>query len=556
MPICTRLEWVEEPKLIPCAIGEPADCQGLKIRAFYDDDTEELLDVTQRMLNESNLQTAEPMRKSMIVYSGQKLPVLVPIKEISLDHIEIKAPPKLYGREGEPFERSQVKVIAWYSDDTNRAVENYKVQPGRPFLRDTTELTIRYGCSAGTLPITILPADAPWPTPSAPEELAPTLAADHEPEPMSKPEPDPAPVPKLDSSLPPGNEMPDPSAPARRLPQEGPHALLLAASRGIPPTIGGMQPKAATTSAVPTKEADTPRTLQIVSIAQMPEKLKYQVGETEADLRGGRLNIIYSDGTIEQVDMKADGSVNLACSISGRGCVAFTYSGKPVTYPIEVIAPVVAISLELSRMPYKTIYEQGTLDIDLTGAEVTVRMSDGSSVPVAVTKDMVGPFNFAEIGKSNIFIMHCGFSVLCPIIVVPKSVGPVPQSWPIPASTPPVFVSSVPQPISEAAQPVVKPVGAAIPTPGPSISKPTTMPANHLDMQLGVGSPASEPEPALSSDSGPGAEAAKPAPETGPEPEGAVAPGHEPKAASEPTKSVPDFYVSTFGLRFSIEQDF
>ena len=86
MPNCIKLEWLMEPQMNPCAIGEPANCNGLQVQASYDDGTQDLIEVTPRMLNESSLQTTVSVRKSMIVYAGQKLPILVPVLDISLDH--------------------------------------------------------------------------------------------------------------------------------------------------------------------------------------------------------------------------------------------------------------------------------------------------------------------------------------------------------------------------------------------------------------------------------------------------------------------------------------
>ena len=52
MAKCIRLEWVKEPNIPACAIGEPADFRDLQIRAVYDDGSKQEMDVILKMFNE------------------------------------------------------------------------------------------------------------------------------------------------------------------------------------------------------------------------------------------------------------------------------------------------------------------------------------------------------------------------------------------------------------------------------------------------------------------------------------------------------------------------
>lgn len=588
MSKCVKLELPTDLPIEPCAIGEPADWTKLQVLATYEDNTQATIPVTPRMLNESSLQTTASVRKSIIVYEGQRVPILIPIKNISLTGIQVEAAGELLYKEGEKFNQDQAKVTAFYSDGSSREVGHYKITPNKPLEPSVTELTIRYGRCTATLPIKVL-ADseaAPAPVPQKPEPKG--VTSGNEPEvvmgaaPVAKqgnppePKPDVGAQPGASAELksepmllpedPPGEggDLDQKPVPVHGpLPEDSPGAEAKLepeppAEHTLPPvnlpSFGNplRQPPAGPES-TPTHtmtwnipEANTPsggisgasgglpkeKVLNVVSIAQMPYKLKYTVGESEADLSGGRLNLIYVDGAIEQVDMSADGAINLACSISGHGCVAFTYKGKPVTYPIQVVAPVVAVGIELARMPYKAIYEQGSLEIDMDGAELEVRLSNGGSETVPVTPDMIGPFSFTDMGKSNILIMHKGFSVLCPVIVVPKGSN-IPSSPRSAVSMPPrrqYPVSPVP--------------------PAPSVVE-----------EKGL-SPAPEPAPAEV----PKEEAPCPTPEErkeaddtkGPEGEGgeeAEREVGEEKEPPKPAKDVPNFYVSTFvgGYRFPVE---
>jgi len=510
MPNCIKLEWAKDPQLTPCAIGEPVNFIGLKVLATNDDGSQELVDVNQRMVNESSLQTTASIRKSMLIYAGQRLPMLVPVLNIMLDHIQVTTEGTPCGREGEPFDRTQISVIAFYSDGTSKQVEHYKVSPGRELKKNTTEITIKYGRCNEVLPIMVLGVD----------EVPPTEALIVTKENLLKKEPGNVQdvcSKQQSTDTPPKTSQGEPKQPV----------LVGSATQPTTDTAYEKRPSAFISGASMGKVEN--RVLQVVSIAQLPTKLKYSVGETKADLSGGRLNLIYADGTIEQVDMIADGAINVACSISGRGCVAFTYKGKPITYPIEVIAPAVAIGLQLTKMPEKLVYEQGTLEVDMTGAELTVHLSDGSDETVNVTTDMIGPFNFAEVGKSNVFIMCHGFSVLCPVVVIPKASGP--QKIPV-------------TPTSSLSEKGNDTVAAAFVVP--------TVKANEEprtgDLIQNEDSTSAESRPEAERQTETLTSSTEISTITGDNIEDSA------KPAPAPTKPVPDFYVSTFGLRFNIEE--
>lgn len=524
MPVCTKIDWAQEPQIAPCAIGEPVDYTGMQILATYDDNTQETIDVTPRMLNESSLQTTASIRKSMIVYQGQRLPVLVPVLNISLDHIEVKAEESLWGREGEPFERSQVSVTAFYSDGSSKPIEHYKVAPGRGLEKDTTEITIRYGRSTDVLPIRVFAIGEEIPSVERMELQQEPQQKSLQLEPVTATDEAPAETPQKE--------------PQRPIPEPLPQDL----TTDIP------EPQSASEATVASSAGtNKAKVLQVVSIAQLPMKLQYNVGETEADLSGGRLNLIYMDGTIEQVDMKADGAINVACNISGRGCVAFTYEGKPVTYPIEVLTPAVAIGLQLTKMPEKLVYEQGSMEVDMAGAELTVHLSNGTDKTVDVTTDMIGPFNFTETGKSNIFIMYQGFSVLCPVIVVPKTAM---SQYTTTRYSPTVFPGTETLPTPEPEPPKERTGEEVRETPGDAareVQEPANAATEHTEMRLMEEKAGTTPEADEK------AAAEEPSVDGGELTEELPGDSAGPASPPESTKEVPDFYVSTFGLRFDID---
>ena len=242
------------------------------------------------------------------------------------------------------------------------------------------------------------------------------------------------------------------------------------------------------------KAMHTSKTLQAASIAQMPTKTTYRMGETEVDLSEGYLNLIFTDGTVEKAEMKADGDVSLVNAVPGRGCISFTCQGKPIVFPIEVLPPAVVVGVELAKMPNQTEYTVGDKWANLEGAELLVHFNDGTRENIVVSADMLGPYDFSKKGPSSILIMHQGFAVTCIVTVL------------------------------EASETREQPTEIQVLYSEPVPTEPEQCDTTQKDV------------------SGQSQEAQK-----GP------AQSNEPDSLKQSAKEVPDFYVSTFGLRFPID---
>ena len=439
MAKCIRLEWVKEPNIPACAIGEPADFRGLQIRAVYDDGSKQEMDVILKMFNEFNVQENGPVRLGQVSYEKKKLPVQIPLKEISLTSIQAIPKGQMRCMEGVPFDRSQVTVSATYSDGSSRVIDNYKITPHLALTAADNKITFRYGRITCELPI-FVQSDAP------PETQRPV-------------------------NVPPENRTPPTAAPA----------------------------------AVPAPEKSPEKTVVAISVARKPNRQKYLAGDTMVDLKGGRLDIIYSDGSVGQIDMTADGPVYIDSKAPGTGSISFTCLGKSVAFPIDVLEPKI-VKLSISKQPAKLDYEEGeelnlaglVLDVvyndgsvrtvrglqshgfvvtmghaeegvtlsyegepftirinvrkkekvvtalsvelghepnkvkyiendpqglDLSGAELVAQMSDGRRLTIPVTPDMVDPVDLSKSGRQMLTIRYMGHAVTCSLFVTARTLS-------------------------------------------------------------------------------------------------------------------------------------
>ncbi|MDE7243526.1 MAG: bacterial Ig-like domain-containing protein [Oscillospiraceae bacterium] len=349
MAYCTRLEWAEEPHIAPCAVGEPADFRGLKIIAVYSDGNTVPVDVIIKMFHETNMQETGAERPAQVVYEKKRLPVTIPLKDAALLRIEAVPASLLTFHEGETFDRSRAVVTAYYSDGTSRVIDNYKIAPHLPLTTEDKIITFRYGRCTSDLPLTVLAKDASMPssdTIDVPRDIQTDDSAKEIPSnpPVSAP------------------SMSDPIA--SNQPQTQPQ---MSAQLPVLTQLPAQAP-----APVPPE-----KTVVAVSVAKKPNHQKYLAGDTLVDLKGGRLDIIYSDGTAGQIDMIADGPVYIDSEKPGAGSISFTCLGSPVSFPIDVLEPKIT-KLSVSKMPAKLNYFEGE-ELDLSGLVLEAVYNDGST---------------------------------------------------------------------------------------------------------------------------------------------------------------------------------
>ncbi len=69
-----------------------------------------------------------------------------------------------------------------------------------------------------------------------------------------------------------------------------------------------------------------------------PEKKEYQIGE-ELDLTGGKIKVVYSNGTEETVDLTADMVEGFSSEKAGVCTLTVTYEGKTATFDVTILGP-------------------------------------------------------------------------------------------------------------------------------------------------------------------------------------------------------------------------
>ena len=122
------------------------------------------------------------------------------------------------------------------------------------------------------------------------------------------------------------------------------------------------------------------KTVAAISIAKRPNRQRYLLGDNEVDLTGGKLDLVYSDGSVGQIEMIADGNISIDSSAIGQGKIEFYCFGKIVSFYVEILEPKI-VKLWVDQPPIKVNYTEGDT-LDLTGLVLQATYNDGSTRPV------------------------------------------------------------------------------------------------------------------------------------------------------------------------------
>ncbi len=152
-----------------------------------------------------------------------------------------------------------------------------------------------------------------------------------------------------------------------------------------------------------------PIILSSIEIKSQPAKTEYYVGE-ELDLAGAKITVRYSDDNSVDKAITVDMISGYDKNVVGAQVLTVTYSedGIEKTATLSVVVnsiPVTLSSIEIKSQPDKTEYYVDD-ELDLTGAKITVKYSDGSSVDKAITADMVSGYDKTSVGTQVLTVTY------------------------------------------------------------------------------------------------------------------------------------------------------
>ena len=146
-----------------------------------------------------------------------------------------------------------------------------------------------------------------------------------------------------------------------------------------------------------------------ISLAQTA-KTEYKEGDSELNLAGITINVIYDNGTQDsnkKVKEEMIDYTSFSLSTHGTYNVRVTYGGKTATFEITVTENVYLVELKVTgELAQKEFKYNHVLNLsDLSGISVSAEYSNNTSVPLTLFLDMV-EYDFTELGDTVITISY------------------------------------------------------------------------------------------------------------------------------------------------------
>lgn len=163
------------------------------------------------------------------------------------------------------------------------------------------------------------------------------------------------------------------------------------------------------------------KTLADVAVTKQPSKTVYVKGD-QLDLTGLEITASYSDGTVAAVAVTKDMLSGYDMLSEGTQEVTVTYSENDVTKTTSFVITVKNLSVTLTKITVvysgKEYYVNEVLDLN----ELTVlaEYSDGTTAPVAVTREMLSGGDTSVVGKQTVAVTYQGKTATFEITVKPS----------------------------------------------------------------------------------------------------------------------------------------
>lgn len=171
-----------------------------------------------------------------------------------------------------------------------------------------------------------------------------------------------------------------------------------------------------TYTTMPTTVNVIAKELSSIEVSKNPDKINYFTGSNDIDVTGGKVKLVYSNGTSEEIDMTSDMCSKVDLSTAGTKTVTVTYQGKTATFKVYVVDKT-AQSLELNGVTGKSVTEG--MKLDVTGMTAVIRYDDGSSKTVDITEDML-TYSTNKTGQATVRVSVEGLTKEFTINVVAK----------------------------------------------------------------------------------------------------------------------------------------
>lgn len=313
--------------------GEDFDKTGMVVTANYSDGTSSEI-TTYNITDGTNLQ--EGQTSVTITYENQTVTQEITVNANNIESLTIVTPPtKTEYNAGEDFETAGMVVQATYTNGATEIITDYKVVDGTNLKNGQTTVTISYNGITITQEITVNTVNiVSLEITTPPTKTEYIVGQDFETEGMvvSAIYEDGRETEITDYTIENGTNL----------------ALGQTSVRITFENLSVEQPITV-----------VEKTVQSISIVNIPTKIQYIQNKEELDLTGGVIEVIYTDGSSEEIDMTSENITVAGFSNEALGEIALTisYEGQTVQFTVEIIEG------EVEEQPENSNFDNSNTDV-------------------------------------------------------------------------------------------------------------------------------------------------------------------------------------------------
>ena len=371
------IEILTTPDQVIYKEGLGINVVGGKIKVNYDNGTSEEKDMTSAMVSGYNAYLLGKQTLT-VTYEGKTTSFEVSVIEKSIDRIEItNAPTTTQYIEGQSFDKTGMVVTAYYDNGANEVIEDYSV-PSAQLVLGQNSVTIIYLDKSTTTPVSVV----------AKQITGISIATQ------------PAKTAYIE-----GNTFDKAGMVVVVNYDNGLNEEITTYEVETTPLIVGQSQVTVAYQGYTANATITVREKAVESIAikTVPTKLTYLEG-SNLDVSGGRITLLYDNGTEDTINISSDMISGYDPDISGVQIVAVTHAGKTTMFEVTVIAKK-ATSISIIQEPRKTEYIEGQ-DFDTTDGIIHVVYDNGTEEDLEMTTEMISNYNKDKIGDQIITVTY------------------------------------------------------------------------------------------------------------------------------------------------------
>ena len=147
------------------------------------------------------------------------------------------------------------------------------------------------------------------------------------------------------------------------------------------------------------------KTLTGIEISSMPAKLTYLEGKETLSVVGGRIKLIYDNGTSKNVSMTNSMVVGFDNTEVGAQTLTVIYEIFTTEYEVEIVAKSVS-SIYIDTKPSKLTFTEGVDVLVTTGGKLHVNYNNDTNEKIDISPVMVSGFNNAIAGKQTLTVTY------------------------------------------------------------------------------------------------------------------------------------------------------